>query len=1462
MSDSGKFLSKMLDRLYASLLSGPGLNCRPHASRQRIDMSLLCRLQDLSPESILSQLLGDQHHVKVSAKVPPPRREEPSGFAASGRRSPGKVTNRTGELLTPEQEAAQLAWDQQQSLLHKLRGIVEDARIYTQDTGVHVLNVGFPLLSVPAGYVSARSNSSRRILAPIAFIPIQITAKTGLNPSIRLECYGEGADLVVPNTALLAWLEQQTGKSTIDLFADEEGVDPWRELRELVGYVCQTLNLAVPALWAANESGEPVPPAELKLNAIAKADETEQPAILSAAVLGLFPMANQSLIRDMQVMSTQDTQSGPVVSFLRAGETPGQMGTAVKPDTALRRVVAQEQLISAADPFQAQAVRLAREHSGLVIHGPPGTGKSQTIANIIGDHLARGEKVLLVCDKRTALDVVASRLQHLGLGGLCALVHDPQRDKRDLYKGIREQLDVLAEVTTNPGAVAQLTKVDGELQELHDALTGYYKALAASTVEHGPAFHALVGQWLALPAPEGVSLDASALADAFADARLADLEKHEQNLQEIFERGQSCSWPTNPWAACAGISPSDFMAKPLERWRTLLTELVKKAQEVDARVCEAPAFAVELPISEQGTARREIADRLSDLASRCSQPSIERWTNQRIDAIRQAQKALADAGPAIVSCQRGPLDAELAGAISDPLPLPAQVRTWIVAIDEYLEVSAKWYSFVYAAKKSQAREALSGFGLTLTPDNAGRLKAFLQGLQARLTLVSLCEQLTGEKRDGLPADGALTETIEGLAFLCELLSALHNNAALATARRYVLPALAVPTQRQQVQIALQQSAARAEAIALLEEKLAASGLFTNTWRMQTRGELYGGVAVQPFLSSLLEHLSSLETLLRLRDSLQKLPATLATSTTLLLQHNVTPAQGLAVMRKGILAAEITQHIGKHPQLHSLDAPRLQRFFERYCTLAEEKKRLVRDVIIHRWKSRQKERLVASTGTRLNNLATELRRRLMLRGERAMRLRQVIHSAQGADGGDPLFDMCPVWMASPETVAQIFPRAPLFDVVIFDEASQCRLEEALPVLLRGKRVVIAGDPQQLPPSRFFETAVAVSNEEEAETDQELFEQQQGEIEDLLNAALNLEIQQCYLDVHYRSRDAALIEFSNQYFYASRLQPIPAHPSQRKRPPAIRLLPAEGVHSQQCNEKEAEQVCKLVRELLAQANPPSIGVACFNISQRDLILDLLERAAAEDAEFAARLTAARSRVGSGSFEGLFVKNLENVQGDERDHMIISTTYGPDPSGRFFRRFGPLGRSGGGRRLNVLVTRARDAVHLITSIPSTVYRTLPNVPKGSTPSGAFLLFAYLQYAETVAEGQTATSETIREVRQQAATHIVPAAYPSAFAQALGTQLATQHAISSSIQWGNDGFCIDVAVQHPSDPEDVTLGVLCDGPRFAKAPDLVEWDVFRTAILERQGWKLHRLWTPHFFRDPDSALQAIRKQASMKVS
>src|SRR5690606_31876171 len=271
--------------------------------------------------------------------------------------------------------------------------------------------------------------------------------------------------------------------------------------------------------------------------------------------------------------------------------------------------------------------------------------------------------------------------------------------------------------------------------------------------------------------------------------------------------------------------------------------------------------------------------------------------------------------------------------------------------------------------------------------------------------------------------------------------------------------------------------------------------------------------------------------------------------------------------------------------------------------------------------------------------------------------QVIHMGREIEGGDPLFDLRPVWMTSPETAAQIFPREQMFDLIVFDEASQCRLEDGLPPLVRAKRVVVAGDPKQLPPTRFFESAVVISEDEQIETEQDLFETQQSEIEDLLGAALSIEIEQSHLDVHYRSRNADLIAFSNEHFYGSRLQAIPGHPKNRPPFAPLTLVHAGGIYENSQNDIEARRVVEIVRDLLRRAEAPTIGIACFNVVQRDLILDCLDEAAEQDATFARKLSTARQRRGDGSFEGLFVKNLENVQGDERDHIIISTTYGPN-------------------------------------------------------------------------------------------------------------------------------------------------------------------------------------------------------------
>ena len=371
--------------------------------------------------------------------------------------------------LSPEERAARQAWSEQQSLLTKVRVIADDARTYEQDTGVHALSVGFPLLSLPPGTFGGRAGvASRRVLAPIAFIPVTVTVKSGTRPAVELACRGEGVDRVVPNVALLAWLEQQTGEPLPNPFDDEKGEDPWQEISELVRAVAKRVEVAPPDLFSAGT--HPGVPEELALGPTPKADQDDGgPAVVAGAVLGLFPTSNQGLLNDTRDMVASGADDGPLESFVRhgvsldaaaagagaAGATDAAEGANEPPPPEgghAARNFADERLVTRADPCQTRAVRLARRCSGLVVHGPPGTGKSQTIANVIGDHLARGERVLFVCDKRTALDVVADRLASLGLGDLCATVHDPQRDQRELYRSVREQLDNLADTPVKAGA--------------------------------------------------------------------------------------------------------------------------------------------------------------------------------------------------------------------------------------------------------------------------------------------------------------------------------------------------------------------------------------------------------------------------------------------------------------------------------------------------------------------------------------------------------------------------------------------------------------------------------------------------------------------------------------------------------------------------------------------------------------------------------------------------------------------------------------------------------------------------------------------------------------------------------------------------------------------------------------------------------------------------------------------------
>ncbi len=1619
MADSGQnVLEILLDRLLAGLLNGPGLNCRPHASRQRIDLTALAKLRDIEPTAILEALLSDEGKATIVGRVtaPPPKGDGESeaeqsaarpscdgpadapvdgaggaqladgdgfgseitediavGERASAEVAPSEVARaqaalggdapaqaapggdapaqaapadtrpaeieveggaamvpgeKSGETaIEPERAGAaatahdieptagnlveapaekaieirgdprgnsgiadaglgdneggdhgysqggtpteapskaapdrghalpvrddpQRAWIEQQSIFTKARNIVEDARTYEQDTGVHVLSIGFPLLSIPAG--GAGGGSKRRILAPIAFIPVDVTVVRGAKPSVSITCRGEGADRIVPNDALLAWLEQQQKAEQEEFFADIEGEQPWREIACLVKHVARAVGVAAPALFAPADGENWAPAREgFALKPAPRAEDENAPAILNSAVLGLYPMANQALIRDTKALVAGEALAEPAQSFVKVGLGLG--GCVAEPAAAAetKRDFHEERLISVADPCQARAVRLARTCRGLVIHGPPGTGKSQTITNVIGDHLARGERVLMVCDKRTALDVVYHRLEHLGLESLCAVVHDPQRDQRNFYKSVRTQIDELADQRAHPAAGKKLQKLDTELVELHGELTRHRAALMDRPDDHTPSVHELIGDWLDLPEP---ALQPKA---DLATISPAQFESQTAAMGELLRRALSVDFAVNPWASRTGVTLAEFLQRSMADVRSATAAAAASAIAADATLDESiPPFLREIPAAAQGEARLHMASLLEKAMAGASTDLRQAWSQRDARSIATGRQQIADAEPMLQRLRQKRLDTDLAIAARAAGPTIAAVARQISTLDAYLRFARKWHAFIHFKQKALASDVMTQYGLTLGADDAERLRAFLQQLRERLILTQIYSDVSRQPAPAGPiADEALEEGLTSHGVIVKALSNVYIDPAMAGLRDGVLQAMTDSAHAAKLIGGLKKSAARAEAIA------AAIGAWHSTGVVSAKGiadfndALLANRAIARESSAMAESIETLEGVIRVAHALEALPAPLTGAARAMIDGRIDPHIALAVVKKSVLAGEIARRLQAAPDLQAIDAHHIQEAFDRFSELSLAKRALIRDAILHRWVGRQKERLLAATGSRLNSIGADVKRRFMLHGTKAMRLRKVIELGGKTEEGDPLFDLRPIWMASPETVAQIFPRAMLFDVVIFDEASQCRLEEALPVLTRARRVVVAGDQKQLPPTRFFESAAVASNDREIESDQELFELQQSETEDLLSASLNMEIQESYLDVHYRSRNADLIEFSNQNFYGSRLQAIPGHPKHRARFAPLTIDHADGVYEKSANPAEADRVCQIVRDLLKRASPPSIGIACFNVVQRDLILEKLDDLVEEDNEFARRFAEARTRVGRGSFEGLIVKNLENVQGDERDHIIISTTYGPDARGKFYRRFGPLASAGGGRRLNVLVTRAREEVHLVTSIPPGVYRSLPPVPPGGVPTGAWLLFSYLQFAESLGAAYERGHEILERSAGMPAARcdVNEPASASPFAAALGRRLADVHGVANQVNWGNAGFCIDIALRHPTRPADVTLGVLCDASRFAGAEDPVEWDLFRTEVHKSQGWALHRIWSPHYFRDPAGAEERL---------
>lgn len=425
--------------------------------------------------------------------------------------------------------------------------------------------------------------------------------------------------------------------------------------------------------------------------------------------------------------------------------------------------------------------------------------------------------------------------------------------------------------------------------------------------------------------------------------------------------------------------------------------------------------------------------------------------------------------------------------------------------------------------------------------------------------------------------------------------------------------------------------------------------------------------------------------------------------------------------------------------------------------------------------------------------------------------------------DALVALKPCFMMGPLSVAQYLAPGKLqFDLVVMDEASQLKPEDAIGAIARGGQIVIVGDPKQLPPTSFFQR-VLIDPEDDSEDDRAAVE----EGESILDVASTLFQPVRRLRWHYRSRHHSLIAFSNSEFYQRNLI---IFPSAYHDDPSLGVkhhFIHDGVFENGRNPIEAAAVVQAVMEHMRQHSNESLGVVTLNFEQRELVEELLDRQLREDPA-----AIAYQEKMKGGQETLFVKNLENVQGDERDVIFISTTYGSDARGNQFQRFGPINGPTGHRRLNVLFTRAKKRTVVFSSLDPERIQTTSSSPWGVRALKQYLIFARTGILQQADDGLSQPTND--------------------FERSVGDALK-ENGYDVVPQIGVAGFFIDLGVRHPARPGAFLLGIECDGASYHSGRSARDRDRLRQEILENLGWKIHRIWSTDWFKNRDNEIRRL---------
>lgn len=1090
--------------------------------------------------------------------------------------------------------------------------------------------------------------------------------------------------------------------------------------------------------------------------------------VLEEGHLGLFSFSKFMMWKDLSD-NLDDFKKNKVVDSLMTGSLTFQTEPLVLAEEFLDDEGENLNIIypMSSDASQSLAVLSSVQEKSFVLHGPPGTGKSQTITNIIANALLNDKRVLFVAQKMAALEVVEKRLNNIGIGSFCLELHSSKARKRAVLDQLETSMKI-QRIPKNRTFEEEKKRVQREKGQLNLVVKKLYRV-----DESGYSIYDLITEYSKLK-------DFEKFIDLKEDFQATDLKTKEELLFQLSRMGSHAGGPYgHPLRGIGTVSYRPLMKEEIRKAGDM--DLDALAEALDELLGKAPEEVRPQTFHEA----RELVLELTCLITLLkANPGLD-----SLEELMEATQALSDLEEALRSHEdhrQKILEVFLPEVLNeDPRRLQKEFKAF-----EAQNVLSRIF------RKNPVEKQLNLLSKT-SLDKTG-IPKLLSGLCAfageRNTLKEQVKRFSLVNEAPL----ALTQEVRILRTLMETAAGGTNGA------RYAF--MAKLAGRLECQALL----SRYEK--LLEEEAAGIQKFLELTALEEE-ELrsLSGNWFQRMKEKRLEILANLDLL---RDWLIYKEAKSQAEKGGLeeivdLYHNgcVSDGELIPAFKKSVIRRELKRRLEEDLLMkvtgHSLD--------EKAASLKGQLERLEmlerKELYYHLAAKVPNMVLEKETSREISILQKALRS-----GARNLSLRKLF-----AETPQLLGRIAPCMLMSPMSVAQyLSPKSDLFDLVIFDEASQIPTSEAIGALGRAKEAIIVGDPRQLPPTTFF---MAQAKGDEGE--------EKGDLDSILEDCLALAMPESHLLWHYRSRHESLIAFSNRNFYDGTLFTYPSPDDLISR---VSLRRTGGVYERggaRVNRREAAAVVmEVVRRLRDdKLCHESIGIVTFSVVQQRLIEQLL----GEEATMNSDLEKALGELS----EPLFVKNLENVQGDERDVILFSVGYGPDEAGRLSMNFGPINQEGGWRRLNVAVTRARLEMVIFTNIDPARFLVSEALPRGVRDLKAFLDFA----------DKGTRTLSLRDVVREEATENLN--------QLIQDKLRERGwRVETSI--GTSRFKVDVGVLDP-DSHRFILGIMCGGPSTREARAAYDREILQSSVLKGLGWELHRIYALDWLENEDREIDRV---------